>query len=118
MSVFSFMPWYFFPMMLAGIVLPLLFLVKFLRGSAERKRILAHGVPAQATITRIWETGVRINNQPQVGFDLQVQQPGAAPYAAQTQMVVSALAIPRIQPGAVVRAKVDPADPSKVALEI
>jgi hypothetical protein len=36
----------------------------------------------------------------------------------QTTLVVSQLAIPRIQPAAVVPAKFDPANPNNVALEI
>lgn len=118
MSVFSFMPWYFIPIMVIGFALPLFFVVRLLKGSAERSRILSKGVPAQATIMRIWETGMRVNHQPQVGFELQVHPPNAQPYVTQTTMVVSALAIPRIQPGTVVPCKFDPSDPSKVALNI
>lgn len=119
MSVFTFMPWYFVPMMLLGFVVPAFVLVRWLKGSAERGRILARGIPAQATIMRIWETGMRINDQPQVGFQLHVYPPqGLAPYVAETTMVVSQLMIPRIQPGATVAIKLDPADPRKVAIEL
>jgi hypothetical protein len=104
------------PITIIGIALPLLLVVRLMKGSAERKRILATGTQAQATIVRIWETGTRINNQPLVGFELQVQPYGAPPYTAQTQMVISALQIPSIQPGTVVHCKYDTADPSKVAL--
>ena len=116
MSIFAWLPWYTLPMMALGIGLPLFFVAKLLRGSMERSRILAKGIPGQATISRIWETGMLVNNQPQVGFELQVWIPNAAPYVAETKMIVSALVIPRIQPGAVVQVKVDPADPRKVAI--
>ena len=75
MSVFTWMPWYYFPMIALGFVIPIFVLVRFLKGSAERSRILASGIPAQATILRIWETGMRVNHQPQVGFLPVSQQP-------------------------------------------
>jgi hypothetical protein len=116
MTVLSWMPWYYLPVMVLGIALPLYFVVKLLRGSAERNRILSTGLPAQATISRIWETGTRVNDRPLVGFELQVWPPGGAPYVAQCSMIVSPLAIPRIQPGATVAVKIDRADASKVAI--
>jgi hypothetical protein len=116
MSIFQFMPWYFIPVTLLGLAIPLVMVVRLIKGSAERSRILSRGVPAQATILRIWETGVRINDQPQVGFELQVQTPQGHTWVAQSVMTVSTLLIPRIQPGAVVPVKYDPADASKVAV--
>lgn len=118
MTALSWMPWYFYPMMLAGFAVPVFFLVRMLMGSAERSRILAQGIPVQATILQIWETGVRINDCPQVGFQIQVMPPSGVPYTTQTTLVVSQLVIPRIQPGAVVRAKLDPKNPNNVALEL
>ena len=118
MSALAWMPWYVFPMMIAGFVVPVFFLVRLLLGSAERSRILARGIPAQATILQIWETGMRVNDCPQVGFQIQVMPPSGIPYVTQTTLVVSQLVIPRIQPGAVVRAKLDPTNPNNVALEL
>ena len=118
MSALSWMPWYVFPMMLAGVLLPAFFVVRMLFGAAERSRILARGIPAQATILQIWETGMRVNDCPQVGFQIQVMPPSGIPYTTQTTLVVSQLVIPRIQPGAVVRANLDPQNPNNVALEL
>ena len=117
MSVLSWMPWYTLPIIIVSFAVPVFFVVKLLRGSAERNRILAQGIPAQATILQIWETGVRVNDSPQVGFRISVMPPSGIPYETQTVMIVSQLMIPRIQPGAVVRAKLDPANPNNVALE-
>lgn len=110
------MTWMFIPLTLLGLALPLYFVVKLMRGSAERKRLLTTGVPAIATIMQIWETGTRINDRPMVGFALQVQPQGGQPFQAQCQMVVSPLQIPSIQPGTQVQVKYDPANPSKVAI--
>jgi hypothetical protein len=117
MSAMSWMPWYTIPVLVLSLAVPAIFIVKLLRGSAERSRILRQGIPAQATILQIWETGVRVNDSPQVGFRVSVLPPSGVPYETQTVMVVSQLMIPRIQPGSVVRAKLDPANPNNVALE-
>ena len=61
---------------------------------------------------------MRVNDCPQVGFQIQVLPPSGIPYVTQTTLVVSQLVIPRIQPGAVVRAKLDPTNPNNVALEL
>jgi hypothetical protein len=118
MSALAWMPWYVFPMMIVGFAVPIVFLVRMLAGAAERSRVLARGIPAQATILQIWETGVFVNGSPQVGFRIQMLPPSGVPYLAETTLVVSPLAIPRIQPGTVVRAKFDPANPNSVAIEI
>ena len=112
----SWMPWYTLPMMVLGLVIPAVFVIRLLAGSAQRNRILAQGIPAQARVAKIWETGVRVNDSPQVGFELHVYPQGGQPYVAQTQMIVSQLQIPRIQPGATVVEKIDPTDAAKVAI--
>ena len=48
MSVFTWMPWYFVPMMVLGLAIPIVVLTRLLRGSAERSRILSRGLPGQA----------------------------------------------------------------------
>ena len=105
---------------------PLLFLLGcsgMVNGIANRftgedvaAQIRAIGSPAKATVVAIRETGTRVNGNPVVGFDLEVQAEGRPPRRASTRMLVSILAIPRIQPGAVLDVFYDPADPSRVAI--
>lgn len=87
-------------------------------GGDVAREIRATGIPATAKVLRIWETGVTINNNPVVGFLLEVYAEGLEPYEAETRALVSILAIPRIQPGAMLQVKYDPKDPSRVALDI
>ncbi len=89
-----------------------------LQNMQQRNRILQSGIMATATILQLSETGMMVNYQPQVRFQLQVNPPNGAPYQVETTMVVSQLQIPRIQPGMVVPVKIDPNDPMKVALAI
>ena len=83
-------------------------------GAEVRKK----GLPAKGTVLRIWETGVRVNDNPVVGFLLEIHTEGMAPYEAETEALISILWIPQIQPGAVLPVKYDPEDPKKIALDI
>ncbi len=80
--------------------------------------IRTNGLPATATVLKIWETGVRVNHNPVVGFLLEIHAEGLLPYEAQTKALISILMIPQIQPGAVLKVKYDPDDPKRVALDI
>ncbi len=77
-----------------------------------------NGLPAEATIVRIWDTGMTVNENPVVGFLLDVRPPSGAPWRAQTKQLVSRLELPRIQPGAVVAVRYDSADHTRVSLAL
>ena len=87
-------------------------------GEDVARDLRANGEPAGAKVLKIWETGVRVNDNPVVGFLLEVHAEGLPPWEAETKALISILAIPRIQPGAVLPVKFDPESPEKVALDI
>ncbi len=97
-------------------LLPKLFVRYFVKGQALTKELLEKGIPAAAIVLQIRDTGVTINENPQVEFLLEVRPEGRAPYQAQTTALVSRLSVPKYQPGAVVKVLFDPQDPSRVAL--
>jgi hypothetical protein len=76
------------------------------------------GEPAQAKILRMWDTGTTINQHPVAGFLLEVQRMNQTPYQVETKSLVPRLMSGQLQPGAVVPIKVDPSNPTKVALDI
>ncbi len=80
--------------------------------------IMKSGTPAQATIQQVWQTGTYVNNNPQIGMQLEVRPPTGVPYTAQLKAVIPLVNIPQFQPGAVVPVKIHPTDPSKVALDV
>jgi hypothetical protein len=86
-------------------------------GEDVNRAVRASGLPATATVVAIWDTGTRVNDDPVVGFRLAVEAPGRDGWEAATRALVSILAIPRIQPGAVLAVRYDPADPQRVAIE-
>lgn len=89
-----------------------------MKGAKQTRQLLATGVPAQARILQIGETGMYVNNNPAVDILLEVHPQDRPPYQVQTRMVVSLIRLSAIQPGNVVPVKYDPADPTKVAIAI
>jgi len=87
-------------------------------GEATAREIRAVGQPAEATVVQIWDTGVTVNNDPVVGFLLDVRPTDGRPtFQAKTRALVSRLAVPRVQPGATLRVMFDPKDTARVAID-
>ena len=84
--------------------------------NATSQRLMASGRQGTATVTAIRDTGLTVNENPQVELDLQVHLDGAAPYPVTHRQVVSRVAIPAFQPGATVPVRVDPADPQTLLI--
>jgi hypothetical protein len=107
------------PLMLvcAMLVLPGCAIRDRMTGETEARRIRAVGVSAPATVVQIWDTGVTVNDDPVVGFLLDVKPEGQAPFQAKTKALVSRLAVPRVQPGAQLKVMYDPKDTTRVALD-
>lgn len=87
-------------------------------GETVNKPVRETGISASARVLEIWDTGVRLNDNPVVGFRLQVTREDGTSYEATTKNVVSIVHIPQVQPGAVLAVEVDRNDPSLVALDI
>lgn len=88
------------------------------RQYAPDAHVLQAGDSAEATITRVWQTAVRVNNRFGIGLELEVRRPGYAPYAARTQTLVRILDVAKFQTGAVLPVKVDPNRPDRVYLDM
>jgi hypothetical protein len=84
---------------------------------AQAQRLLTSGYPAQARILQLKDTGLKVNDNPQVTIVLEVHAQGRAPWHAQVTTIVSMLAIPRVQPGMMVAVRFDPMNPMQVAIE-
>ena len=94
-----------------------LLVIRFIRKTVGQDRaIVENGIPARAKILSVQQTGVMLNNQPQVAFQLEVHPPSGVPYQAQTKAVVALVNIPQIQPGAEVSVKIHPTDQTRIAI--
>ncbi len=101
-----------------AVALPACVVADRLSGVSQAVDLQRTGLPAQATIVRIWDTGMTVNDDPVVGFLLDVRPASGAPWQAETKQLVSRLAVPAVQPGAVVAARYDPADHTRVSLAL
>jgi hypothetical protein len=84
--------------------------------AAKAQHLAVNGRPGTATIAAIRQTGVVVNENPQVELDLQVQVDAGAPYGVTHKQVIAMIAIPQFQPGCVVPVKVDPDDPQSLII--
>lgn len=87
-------------------------------GVSEAKRLQGTGTPANARILEIWDTGITVNDDPVIGMRVEISRPDGTVYtAAIPKSLISRLDVPRFQPGAAVPVRIDPGDPSLVALD-
>jgi hypothetical protein len=65
------------PLVILGITALVLF--RFLGPLLSQQKLAQTGAPAQATILSVWDTGVTINHNPQVGVRLEVRAADGSP---------------------------------------
>jgi hypothetical protein len=108
------------PIAITIVVLIVVFIIfrKAFGGIARNNALLTSGEPAQATVLQLWDTGVSLNDNPQVGLLLEVRPQNRPAYQVQTKSFISRLKVSQVQTGALVAVKVDPTDPAKVALDL
>lgn len=89
--------------------------------NAERNRLVATGIPGQALIVQIADTGMRINDQPRLQIVVDVHpipgQAAFAPFRTTHTGTVPMMAMARVAPGATVPVKCDPANPANLTID-
>ncbi len=76
-----------------------------------------NGVMAQATILRTWDTGTTINDNPVVGFALNVTPSTEPAFQVEMKQIVSRIQIGAFLPGATVQVMYDSIDHKKVKIQ-
>ena len=87
-------------------------------GMGQAKELSRSGLSAPAAILKIWDTGVTVNDDPVVGFLLDVRPADQPAFQAETKICISRVLIPQYQPGAIVPVRFDPKDRRCVSLDI
>jgi len=87
-------------------------------GFSQAKELQEIGEPAEARVLEIWDTGWTVNDDPVVGFRLEVYPEGRPAYRAETRLRISKVHMGMIQPGAVLPVLIDPKDSNRVSLDI
>ena len=88
-----------------------------LLSAVGNQRLRNEGQRGEAVILDMWDTGTTVNENPLVGFRLQVEPISGAPFEAETENLVSRLDVSQIQPGTRVPVRYDPRT-KKVALDL
>jgi len=106
----------------AGILglIGIIFVVIALRvsaGAADADRVSRTGLSGVAQITGLTQTGMYLNENPQVKMDLLVQVPGRSPYTASRKEFVPLIMLSQIAPGSSLPVKVDPGNPNDVVIQ-
>lgn len=100
------------PVMVAIIGLSLLpFFKIFFPGTIK------NGVTAEATVQKVWDTGVSINDNPQIGILLNVTPSTGPAFQVEAKKVVSRLNTGVIQPGVKVKVLYDPLNIKRVLVQ-
>lgn len=93
-------------------------LVLFVTGKLSKRDFEAHAETAPATILKVWQTGMVLNDvNPQIGLQLNVQPANRPAFQAEAKMFVQMIQIPQLQPGVAVQVKYDARNPSKIEVE-
>lgn len=91
--------------------------VPLLNAQGAKQQLLQSGVPAQVRVVAARETGMTVNDRPMLQLTLEVQVQGRAVYQTQVQELVPLMAMGLLSSGQPLAARVDPNDPSKVAID-
>lgn len=88
-------------------------------GVAEARRLQETGLPATATVVKVWDTGITVNDDPVIGLEVEVSRGDGSVYTATIpKSLVSRIDVSRFQPGSTVEVRIDPGDASLVALDV
>ncbi len=105
----------------ASTIIPLgiagFFLFRMFKNMNQNSGLVKTGVSASAVIIGLQDTGVTMNESPQVRLTLQVTPADRPPFQATATTFVGRLQVGMITPGASVMVRYDPNDISKVAIE-
>lgn len=75
---------------------------------------IRNGIDTTAKVLKVWDTGVSINDNPQVGLQLEIVPESRIPYQAEAKTVVSRLNATLVQPGITAQVRYDPLKPERV----
>jgi hypothetical protein len=85
--------------------------------AAEADRIEATGLVGTGTITGMTQTGMFLNENPQIRLQMRIEVQGRAPYVVEHAEFIPLMLLSRVGMGAVLPVKVDRDDPNEVVVE-
>jgi hypothetical protein len=106
----------FLPIIIVPVVLVItgVTMIPFLRTIFPHQ--IKNGVTAQARVLKVWDTGVSINDNPQVGLLLEVRDIAGSTFQVEGKTIVSRLNAALVQPGITAEIKYDPEKPKRLEI--
>lgn len=101
---------------IVGLILIVVGVIVGRRGAAT-DQLLASGIPGTAQIIGLTQTGMYLNENPQVSMNLLITLPGRPPYAATRKEFVPLILLGRLSSGVPLAVRVDSLDPQRVAID-
>ena len=86
------------------------------REAVDAQRLMASGRVGRAVVTARRDTGVVVNENPEVELELQVSVEGGPRYPVLHRQIISRLVTANFTPGATVPVRVDPIDPQRLLI--
>lgn len=87
-------------------------------GESEARLLRQIGIPAEAEVLRLWDTGTTVNDDPVVAMEVEVRPADGEPFRAVIPKTwISRLDVPQFQPGEIISVRYDPHDPLRVAVD-
>jgi hypothetical protein len=103
---------------LGGLCIPLLLWARRMRrGYQEAQRLKSQGLPGQARILGMRQTGEYMNEQPQIEMNLEVTTSMQGPYQVLVKQWVPLMLLGRLSSGVPLPVKVDPVNPQNLVIE-
>lgn len=87
------------------------------RRAASTNQLLQTGTAGTAQITGLTQTGMYMNENPQIRMQLLVTLPGQTPYAAQHTEIVPLMLLGRLSSGQPLSVRVDPMNLNRIAVD-
>ena len=87
------------------------------RRADKVEKLRTTGIPGQATVLSVGQTGVYINEMPQMKLTLRVEAKGTEPFEIDKKATVPFSALAKVTPGAVFPVYLDPEKPDDVSLD-
>jgi len=102
--------------------MPVVLVLLLLRHAQKKKeaeaRLLETGTPAQATVLSLKESGLRVNDRPELYIKLEVRPPEGLAYEVTVSRITSIIEVPRLQPGATVAVVIASGNPQSVLIDM
>lgn len=112
------------PLILVSVLIPIVIVIVVVipmirkAGSLSGGKLLQTGAPGTAQIIGVQQGSMVVNmTNYECHISARITLPGEAPYDTTFSQLIPMVAMPRIQPGAVVAVKVDMADRSKAVID-